>query len=289
MSSKNLPPVRHLPQWSRVGRLGVPCSPRRLQANRLQPLPVLPAGDRGGQRAKTGSVPVDADARVASLQRNIEFLQYQHQETLHKLHQEVDILRRENKELKYKMIMESPKPSRKVLKHSQVGVGPVVRGREPTQNQMLSMGDCVDIHGPYRANRRSGQLATSLQPLHIHNGLSHPPRASTLRECELIIRQLYNTNSLQSQEIVRYKELLRDIVLHKRITPENYNLTKAYLVDDICKSSDNTFPNLDLQTGKTTGVTLPALTQSLSSSVAERPRRSRAVHRGHVKTTVRHR
>lgn len=135
-----------------------------------------------------------------------------------------------------------------VLKHSQVGVGPVVRGREPTQNQMLrwisglnglkweqldiwrhrrqlstvfyfcypinvcevtwecyvwrrSMGDCVDIHGPYRANRRSEQLATSLQPLHIHNGLSHPPRASTLRECELIIRQLYNTNSLQSQEV----------------------------------------------------------------------------------------
>lgn len=97
MSSKNLPPVRHLPQWSRVGRLGVPCSPRRLPANRLQPLPVLPAGDRAGPRTTAGSGPVDTDARVASLQRNIEFLQYQHQETLHKLHQEVDILRRENK------------------------------------------------------------------------------------------------------------------------------------------------------------------------------------------------
>ncbi|XP_077398477.1 coiled-coil domain-containing protein 74A-like isoform X2 [Vanacampus margaritifer] len=270
MPNNNLPPVRHLPQWSRVGRLGVPCSPRRLPANRLQPLPVLPAGDREGPKAMT-----DTNPRVASLQRNIEFLQHQHKETLQKLHQEVDLLRRENKELKYRMIMEVPKPSRKGLKHShsQVGVGPVVRGREPTQNKMLSMGDCVDIYGPYRPTRRSeqsGALATSLQPLQVRNGPSHPPRASTLRECELIIRQLYNTNSLQSQEIVRYKELLRDIVLNKRITPENYNLTKAYLVDDI-----------------RTGVTLPALTQSLSSSVSERQRRTRAVHRGHVKGTVR--
>ncbi|XP_077353474.1 coiled-coil domain-containing protein 74A-like [Festucalex cinctus] len=285
MPNNNLPPVRHLPQWSRVGRLGVPCSPRRLPVNRLRPLPVLPAGDREGPKAMT-----DTNPRVASLQRNIEFLQNQHKETLHKLHQEVDLLRRENKELKYKMIMEAPKPIRKGLKHSQVGVGPVVRGREPTQNQMLSMGDCVEIHEPNRQTRRSeqsGALTTSLQPLQVRNGPSHPPRASTLKECELVIHQLYNTNSLQSQEIVRYKELLRDIVLNKRITPENFNLTKAYLVDDICKSSDNAFPKLDLQSGKTSGVTLPALTQSLSSSVSERQRRTRAVYRGRVKAMVR--
>ncbi|XP_061658160.1 coiled-coil domain-containing protein 74B isoform X2 [Syngnathoides biaculeatus] len=290
MSGSQLPPVRHLPQWSRVGRLGVPCSPRRLPANRLQPLPVPPAGEREVPRATTGSAHGDADPRVASLQRNIEFLQYQHKETLQKLHQEVDFLRRENKELKYKMIMEAPKLSRKVLKHTQVGVGPAVRGREPPQNQMLSMGDCVEILGPVRPNRKSepvGGPVNSLQPLQVHNASSHPPRASTLRDCELIIRQLYNTNSLQSQEIVRYKELLSDIVLNKRITPENYNLTKAYLVDDICKSSDNTFPKLDLQTGKMPGVTLPALSQSLSSSVAERQRSRRALHRGHVKATVR--
>uniref|UniRef100_A0A3Q3DAT6 Si:ch211-222n4.2 n=1 Tax=Hippocampus comes TaxID=109280 RepID=A0A3Q3DAT6_HIPCM len=247
MSSKNLPPVRHLPQWSRVGRLGVPCSPRRLQANRLQPLPVLPAGDRGGQRAKTGSVPVDADARVASLQRNIEFLQYQHQETLHKLHQEVDILRRENKGDQLSNLSKS-------FYSFIIKLGKHIK----------SMGDCVDIHGPYRANRRSGQLATSLQPLHIHNGLSHPPRASTLRECELIIRQLYNTNSLQSQEVRGHSpKCLPPICVSQ--------LTRRHLCLLDCA----------------TGVTLPALTQSLSSSVAERPRRSRAVHRGHVKTTVR--
>ncbi|XP_049595270.1 coiled-coil domain-containing protein 74B isoform X1 [Syngnathus scovelli] len=262
MSSSELPPVRNLPRWSRVGRLGVPGSSRRLPGNRLQPLPALPPGDREGSRSTArstvGSSHVDTDNRVASLQRNIEFLEQQHKETLQKLHEEVDLLRRENKELKYKMIMDAPKQSRKGLKHSQVGVGPVVRGREPTQ-MLRNMGDYAEVHGPYRARcEYSGGLGNSLQPLQIHNGLSNPPRASTLRECELIIRQLYNTNSLQSQEIVRYKELLKDIVLNKRITPENYNLTKTFLVDDICKSSDNTFPKLDLQTGKTYDRRYPA-------------------------------
>ncbi|KAM9833608.1 coiled-coil domain-containing protein 74A-like isoform 1-T1 [Syngnathus typhle] len=155
------------------------------------------------------------------------------------------------------------------------------------QNQMRrNMGDYAEVHGPYRANRG---YSASLQPLQVHNGLSNPPRASTLRECELIIRQLYNTNRSQSQQIVRYKELLEDIVLNKRkrITPENYNLTKAFLADDICKFSDNTFPKLDLKTEKTIAVGLPALTQGLNSSVAERQRRNRAVHRSHVKGTVR--
>ncbi|KAM9830802.1 coiled-coil domain-containing protein 74A-like [Syngnathus typhle] len=168
------------------------------------------------------------------------------------------------------MIMDAPK-------QSQVGVGPGVQMRR-------NMGDYAEVHGPYRANRG---YSASLQPLQVHNGLSNPPRASTLRECELIIRQLYNTNRLQSQQIVRYKELLKDIGLNKRITPENYNLTKAFLADDICKFSDNTFPKLDLKTEKTTAVGLPALTQGLNSSVAERQRRNRAVHRSHVKGTVR--
>ncbi|KAM9828469.1 coiled-coil domain-containing protein 74A-like isoform 1-T1 [Syngnathus typhle] len=151
------------------------------------------------------------------------------------------------------MIMDAPK-------QSQVGVGPGVQMRR-------NMGDYAEVHGPYRANRG---YSASLQPLQVHNGLSNPPRASTLRECELIIRQLYNTNSLQSQQIVRYKELLKDIVLNKRITPENYNLTKAFLADDIW-----------------TAIALPALTQGLNSSVAERQRRNRAVRRSHIKGAVR--
>lgn len=131
----------------------------------------------------------------------------------------------------------------------------------------LSVGDGSEIlgstgqdHGP----EVKGGLITSLQPLRIHTCPSQSPRAPTLQECEVIIRQLYNANSIQSREvstvpimkpmfssvvhlkkiqyftsvlqlcftqIMRVKALLRDIVLSKKISPENHILTKAYLID----------------------------------------------------------
>lgn len=41
----------------------------------------------------------------------------------------------------------------------------------------------------------------SLLPLRIQDSSSHPPRAPTLQECEDMIQQLYNANTLQSQEV----------------------------------------------------------------------------------------
>ncbi|XP_029300033.1 coiled-coil domain-containing protein 74B isoform X1 [Cottoperca gobio] len=312
MSSHNLPPVQHLPQWTRVGRLGKPCSPRRLPANKLQPLPVAPPADRRVWRAAEVTCHSDMDPRVASVQRNIQFLQQQHKETLEKLHAEIEYLRRENKELQYKMIMEPPKSSRKGVTHSRRGIRPPTQGSEartglyleeplqdtrPSQDQALSNEEGSNILGCARQDHNpdaKGGLITSLQPLRIHSNPSHPPRAPTLQECEVIIRQLYNANSLQSQEIIRVKTLLRDIVLSKKITPENYILTKAYLVDGTSKSSEEKkFPKLGLQTfpEKTSGppqsrVVLPALKQSLSSTIAERQRRTRAVQRDRFKRTV---
>uniref|UniRef100_A0A4W6DGM1 Si:ch211-222n4.2 n=1 Tax=Lates calcarifer TaxID=8187 RepID=A0A4W6DGM1_LATCA len=268
MSSSNLPPVRHLPHWTRVGRLGKPSSPRHLPAaNHLQPLTAVPSANRGVGRAAELSCHTDMDPRVASLQRNIQFLQQQHTETLERLHAEIEYLRRENKELQYKLIMEPPKSSRKGPTHSRRNIRPPTQGSEahsglyleeplqdtrPSQDQALSIGEGSEILGSARQDHVSevkGGLITSLQPLRIHTGPSHPPRAPTLQECEVIIRQLYNANSLQSQEIIRVKALLRDIVLSKKITPENYILTKAYLVDGTRKSfEEKKFPKLGLQT-----------------------------------------
>ncbi|XP_047424995.1 coiled-coil domain-containing protein 74A isoform X2 [Mugil cephalus] len=293
MSSSNLPPVRHLPHWTRVGGLGKPCSPRRLPANRLQPLPAAPPTDRAAAGAPTGAPGQShTDPRVASLQRNIQFLQQQHKGTLEKLHAEIETLRRENKELQYKLIMEPHKSSRKGYTQSRPGVRPPTQGSEahtslyleeplqdtrPVQDQAHSFGESSETARSARQDHGTemkGGLITSLQPLRIHSSPSRPPRAPTLHECEVIIRQLYNANSLQSQEILRVKALLRDIVLSKKITPENYILTKAYLVDGTRSGPSQS------------GVVLPALKQSLSSTIAERQRRTRAVQRDRFKRTV---
>ncbi|XP_030598312.1 coiled-coil domain-containing protein 74B [Archocentrus centrarchus] len=316
MSSNNLPPVRYLPHWTRVGRLEKPCSLRRLPANPDQQLPlpaVKPAGGAASEAAKMSSQSGGTDLRVASLQRNIQFLQQQHKETLEKLHAEIEYLRRENKELKYKLIMEPPKSSRKVA-HSRRELKPPTQGSEthsglyleeplqdtrPLQDQALSTtGACTEILDSARQDHGTEMkehLISSLQPLRIHISSSHPPRAPTLQECQVIIRQLYNANSLQSQEIIRVKTLLRDIFSSKKITPENYTAAKACLSEGTRTSlEDNKLPKLGLQSfpekkygPSQSGVVLPALKPSLSSTTAERQRRSRAVQRDRFRRTVR--
>ncbi|XP_069015603.1 coiled-coil domain-containing protein 74B [Embiotoca jacksoni] len=313
MSSNNLPPVRHLPHWTRVGVLGKPCAPRRLVTSQRQPLPAVPSAERGARAAAGGApCPGGTDHRVASMERNIQFLQQQHKQTLEKLHAEIEYLRRKNKDLQYKLIMERPKSSRKALTHSRRDVRPPTQGREahvglyleeplqdtrPLQDQALSLGELGETPGPAGQDagaETKGRLITSLQPLRIHSNPSRPPRPPTLQECEVIIRQLYNANSLQSQEIIHVKALLKDIVLSKKITPENYILTKAYLVDGPRKSlEEKTFPKLGLQSFRENtsgpsqcGFVLPALKQSLSSTIAERQRRTRAVQRDRFKRTA---
>ncbi|MEQ2285902.1 hypothetical protein AMECASPLE_036673, partial [Ameca splendens] len=154
----------------------------------------------------------------------------------------------------------------------------------------------------------TGRLITSLQPLRIHSSPSHPPRAPTLQECEVIIRQLFNENYLQSQEIAHVKALLKDIVLSKNITPEHHILSKTCLVARKCKPvEERKFSKLDLQSfpekmyvgpvlggslkfkrsgPSHSGVVLPALKQNLSSNIANRHRRTHAKHRDHFKSTL---
>ncbi|KTG42328.1 hypothetical protein cypCar_00043367 [Cyprinus carpio] len=135
---------------------------------------------------------------------------------------------------------------------------------------------------------------TSLQPLMIQCRPSQAPRPPSLQECELLIRQLYNANTLQSQEIQRVKAALKDIVFNKKITAENYILTKAYLHGKRADESD-TFPQISLQTlpkglpvsqaSKAEKVILPALKQPLNN-IADRHRRARAVQRRRLQRTM---
>uniref|UniRef100_A0A667XCQ4 Si:ch211-222n4.2 n=1 Tax=Myripristis murdjan TaxID=586833 RepID=A0A667XCQ4_9TELE len=195
------------------------------------------------------------DTRVASLKRDIQFLQEQHKDTLQKLHAEVDYLRRENKGESHNCT--------KTLGSSRYDFG-----GEP-----------------------KGGLITSLQPLRIHSSPTHPPRAPTLEECEVIIRQLYNANSMQSQEVSREispacpsntsKENVRIASVCFCICAAQ--VQKSGHLGVLLKSTCFLFPR---SAPRNAGVTLPALKQSLSSSIAERQRRSQAVQRTRLKRTV---
>ncbi|XP_042634835.1 coiled-coil domain-containing protein 74B-like isoform X2 [Cyprinus carpio] len=256
--------------------------------------------------------------RVALLQMNINFLQKQHGETLEKLHGEIDSLKRENKELQYKLIMDLPKSSskgssRRICKHHTES-NKFQRDRRNYLEQTLeeicspqateiSHLQCRETRSnSFTADRTEGPseakagFITSLQPLMIQCSPSRAPRPPTLQECEVIIRQLYNANSLQSQELLRVKAVLKDIVFNKKITAENYILTKAYLADGKRADTSDTFPQLSLQTlpkglpvsqaSKAEKVILPALKQTLNN-IADRNRRTQAVQRNRLQRTMR--
>ncbi|KAL7854138.1 hypothetical protein AOLI_G00209820 [Acnodon oligacanthus] len=261
------------------------------------------------------------DAVAVSLQRKVDFLQQQHRETLRELHSEVERLRRQNKDLQFKLIMEPPESCRKRSSHkgqnhwpdsntfqSQKGIYFEQTVEDTHLPQDGNLGHQIK-HGedasetttagrPALVSEAKGGLITSLHPLRIHCNPSQPPRAPTLQECEVIIRQLYNANSLQSQEILRIKAVLRDIVFNKRITPENYILTKVYLADDQRTEEREKFPKLPYrglcrgvdkpvcQANTVDKMILPALKQSLSISFAERQRRTRAMQRSRLRRTA---
>ncbi|XP_066545972.1 coiled-coil domain-containing protein 74B isoform X1 [Amia ocellicauda] len=338
MSSSSLPPIGNLPHWPRVVSFDKARYPRPFRPD----APVVDA-------QRTTVPPGDMDSgprRVAALERDLQFLQQQHRDTLGKLHVEIEQLKRDNKDLQYKLIME-PKPSRK---GSAVSSSAKPSGRRASQQILASSGSCrktnrpqllqqqgdsqackgnfleqtvhtLDLHsGPPQDLAHSdleigtdasslpaalthlepepqGGLITSLQPLRIHCSSSQPPRAPTLQECEVIIRQLYNANSLQSQELLRMKSVLKDIVINNnKMTPETYILTKAYLTDTTRIDEAARFPKLPLkalpkklpeaQPTVAERVILPALKQSLGSSFAERQKRAQAVQKSRLRRAV---
>nr|XP_006640463.2 PREDICTED: coiled-coil domain-containing protein 74B isoform X2 [Lepisosteus oculatus] len=312
------------------------CAPwtyRRFRRSLPQPrlLPSSPGGMESEPR------------RVTALERDLQFLQQQHTETLGKLHAEIEQLRRENKDLQYKLIME-PKQSRKgsstTSSASQSGhrlsqQPSVIASGSSRRGNGQQQADCQEkkgmfieqaVHKLQLHNTLSedtfhsgtgsggenevacdaaacpeqdlkGGLITSLQPLRILSSPLQPPRAPTLQECEVIIRQLYNANSLQSQELLHLKSVLKDIILNNnKITPETYILTKAYLTGTSRTGETGRFPKLSLKTlpkkmpdaqpSAAERVMLPALKQSLGTSFAERQKRTQAMQKNRLRKVV---
>ncbi|XP_078277646.1 coiled-coil domain-containing protein 74B isoform X2 [Rhinoraja longicauda] len=128
MSSTSLPPLRNLPQWSRVGNLDRTLYPHSFAQGNVNPIPLNPAVKTKTNKIEAPQQPshvyeqqeVDPNLRVTTLEKNLKFLQEQHSETLGKLHKEIELLKQANQDLNFKMIMnqrpthQDPKPGEPV-------------------------------------------------------------------------------------------------------------------------------------------------------------------------------
>ncbi|XP_032899331.1 coiled-coil domain-containing protein 74A-like isoform X5 [Amblyraja radiata] len=358
MSSTSLPPLRNLPQWSRVGNLDRTRYPRSFPQGNVNPIPLTPAVKTKTNKTEAPQQPshvyeqqeVDPNLRVTTLEKNLKFLQEQHSETLGKLHKEIELLKQANQDLNFKMIMnqrpnhQDPKPGEPV--EMEEGALKLqlnkTSGSSSCTGPMTSLTDAVPLtvrdHSSGKkhsqrcaqrramlpedgakeqraapkesqkqsctrrklfteaANKRSNgpavsqqtcaappeldkaeMLITSLTPLLIQINPSESPRAPTLQECAIIVRHLHNTSSLQSQELLRLKTSLRDLLYSNKWTPDAYLLAKAYLAE--LSQPEATVPTADR-------VILPALKQTVGNRATERQRRLQAVQKNRYRKVL---
>ncbi|XP_036923386.1 coiled-coil domain-containing protein 74A-like isoform X3 [Sturnira hondurensis] len=210
----------------------------------------------------------EAQKRVLDLEKSLQFLQQQHSETLVKLHEEIEHLKRENKELHYKLIMNQKQQkkgsssnssfqSSKPISNSAVSANPQGKARpqpsskkqdlkaevpqktdleeknsaaallrskadKPTGIQGLAKDEEVKTFN-LEATVAAGSQYKGKQVMGAHPLMSLPPhlrKPTSVQQCEVIIRQLWNANLLQAQELQHLKSLLEGTQRSSQVTPE---------------------------------------------------------------------
>ncbi|XP_006099592.1 coiled-coil domain-containing protein 74B isoform X3 [Myotis lucifugus] len=301
--------------------------PRHRTSAALHPL--------GHQAAQLGVG--EAQKRVLDLEKSLQFLQQQHSETLVKLHEEIDHLKRENKELHYKLIMNQKSIKRGSITNSNFqAVKPIPNSvmsassqnkarAQPSSKKTDSKTDASQktdleektsaaalLHSskldkapvaqrPSRdevetfnpdATWVAGSQHKSKQVMGVPRLMNLPPhlrKPTSLQQCEVVIRQLWNANLLQAQELQHLKSLLERTRKSSRAASE-----------EAAPSSPNDQEAMQLSKVPTKGVSrkclilspipvseraiLPALKQTLKNNFAERQKRlqvvqSRRLHR----------
>ncbi|XP_005077604.1 coiled-coil domain-containing protein 74B [Mesocricetus auratus] len=302
--------------------------------SRPRPRPPVGLQHAGAQPAPLGLS--DALKRILDLEKSLQFLQQQHSETLIKLHEEIEHLKRENKDLHYKLIM-NEKPQKKgsistSSLHSKSASNSTAsansQGKTRSQpssfkkqelksdtlqktdleEQSLSSAALSNSSKLDRVPGTQGQAkdedaeasnsgATLVGGSHGRQGtgmapsLSLPPhlrKPTTVQQCEVVIRQLWNANLLQAQELQHLKSLLEGTQRPKAAAEEarlgspkdqesmqfpkvtTKGLSKKCLILSPMPAAERAI--------------LPALKQSLKNNFAERQKRlqvvqSRRLHR----------
>ncbi|XP_006821094.1 coiled-coil domain-containing protein 74A-like isoform X2 [Saccoglossus kowalevskii] len=306
-SGYSLPPLHNLPHWSRITTLDKARYPKPFMKDRLQVLP-HPQSRREMSLEDGFDIADLADMdpvqRIQYLEKSLEFLKQQHQDVLKSLHEEIDGLKRDNKDLHFKLVMAKGITPKKELSEVSLRSRDASSSSSRSQAQKIDelkklfleeeidnlRGSISEIAKPSRPHSQL-QLAVealnpSLEPLQVHPK-SQPPRPPTLEECEMIIRHFQRQNDKQSHELMRLKADLKDVLYSHKWTPDAYLLAKAYVAaeegdhDPLTgaaklpkipfKGQSRKLPEAAFQTRE--HVSLPALKQTMGNKVVDRKKR----------------
>ncbi|XP_016059750.1 PREDICTED: coiled-coil domain-containing protein 74B [Miniopterus natalensis] len=278
----------------------------------------------------------EAQKRVLDLEKSLQFLQQQHSETLVKLHEEIEHLKRENKDLHYRLIMNQKPPKKGSISNSSLQSIKSIsnsssansQGKAKPQPSTKKQDSKADIlqktdpeeKPPAAAPLHSSKLdkapgaqrpakdevetfnpeATSVAGSQ-HKGkqvtgmprlMNLPPhlrKPTSLQQCEVVIRQLWNANLLQAQELQHLRSLLEGTHRSSKAAPEEAGLNspkdqEAMQLPKVpTKGVSKKCLILSPMPGAERAI-LPALKQTLKNNFAERQKRlqvvqSRRLHR----------
>ncbi|XP_044539411.1 coiled-coil domain-containing protein 74B-like, partial [Gracilinanus agilis] len=255
-------------------------------------------------------------------EKSLQFVQQQHADTLLSLHAEVERLRRDNRDLHYKLIMNQKLQRKGVTSTNshfpKSGSGTVLAGGSMSRVKHSLCCPKRQELGESREEERGPSIRTEkglagaevevsasrlvpmmpCQPQFKHvvgvsSSLKLPPhmrKLSTLQQCELVIRQLWNANHLQAQELQHLKSVLEDggrqtgdSLLGGPSNPKPQEGMQFPKVAD--KNAAKKCLILAPLPGAERAV-LPALKQTLRNSFAERQKKMQAIQSRRLHRTV---
>ncbi|KAK9391417.1 coiled-coil domain-containing protein 74B-like [Crotalus adamanteus] len=150
----------------------------------------------------------------------------------------------------------------------------------------------LSLPRPSASQSRDGDVripAASSNPFLVNVLPSYMRKPPSLEECEVVIRQLWNINHMQMQELMYLRSCLDDIHKTKRI-PEDY-----MLAGQLGSQESTKLPRMRNAPKKCRILTplpaaeravLPALKQTLGNAFAERQKRAQAVQRNRLHRTA---
>ncbi|XP_054965317.1 coiled-coil domain-containing protein 74B isoform X3 [Pan paniscus] len=269
----------------------------------------------------------DPQKRNLDLEKSLQFLQQQHSEMLAKLHEEIEHLKRENKDLRYKLIMNQTSQKKDSLSTSSfqsvksISNSGKARPQPGSFNKQDSKADVPQkadlekepllhnskldkvpgVQGQARKEKAEASNAgAACMGNSQHQGRqmgagAHPPmilplplrKPTTLRQCEVLIRELWNTNLLQTQELQHLKSLLEGSQ-RPQAAPEEASFPRDQEATHFPKVSTKSLSKkcLLLSPPVAERAILPALKQTPKNNFAERQKRLQAMQKRRLHHSV---
>uniref|UniRef100_A0A8B9SB01 Uncharacterized protein n=1 Tax=Apteryx owenii TaxID=8824 RepID=A0A8B9SB01_APTOW len=245
-----------------------------------------------GRPGAPPSPPRPAQAAMAA-ERSLGFLRRQHAETLAKLHEELEHLKRENRgsgapeensfpflaDLHYKLIMEEgaqragrPLPRCPLPAGGREGAA---GGTGRTQPAEVSDKATSPITSLTSSITCTTQIPAASSSSFLVNALpSWDWKPPTLGECQVIIRQLWSINQMQAQQVRLYQV---QSILYSQLSKATLFVMNNKFLKKILIAAPVPI---------TKKAILPPLKQTLGNSFVERQKRTQAIQRSRLHRTV---